>query len=457
MSNDDRIKNWRARRKGRADAGVPEREAQDVDDGETQARVSAGDDDQSVPPIDVRGALAMVLDTLASVAHATVVDRRRIYSALETDLERGLAEAGMSEEHHEYGLRQLRLVVRFVETDIRAGVDVFATGYMPESLLADSARLREGLERRTQQRRTQEESEARRRASREDVAHAIPLKGREAAELEVLRQRVARIHAGQFCAMPGTLQSRVACIIPLIRLQLHIIQGESRIALLWSLVGPAVLLSLISSLYYLSGTTFIIGMDVPTFSLLGATTWIMFRQIIFRTSTAYVSMRGIINLEVVTPLTVTLVLGAIYLGIYIGVFVILIGLGHSLGMISLPVNWSGFLACVVVMGVGGVAFGLIFGAITTIWHFFLRFAPVIERGLELFSSVFFVSEQLPVQYRHYILWSPFAHGLQLMRSAYFASYTSHDASLAYFLVSVVFLTVLGFALERLARTNVQPM
>ena len=63
--------------------------------------------------------------------------------------------------------------------------------------------------------------------------------------------------------------------------------GESRIALLWALVGPVVLLTLISSLYILMGTHHP-GDGCADFSLLGATTWIMFRQIVFRSSTAYV-------------------------------------------------------------------------------------------------------------------------------------------------------------------------
>ncbi len=81
-------------------------------------------------------------------------------------------------------------------------------------------------------------------------------------------------------------------LLPMFIYQLHVMHGESRIALLWALVGPVVLLTLISSLYILMGTHYILGMDVPTFSLLGATTWIMFRQIIFRSSTSYVSARG---------------------------------------------------------------------------------------------------------------------------------------------------------------------
>jgi ABC-type polysaccharide/polyol phosphate export permease len=239
--------------------------------------------------------------------------------------------------------------------------------------------------------------------------------------------------------------------------QLQVMHGESRVALPWALVGPVVLLTLISSLYFLMGTHYILGMDVPTFSMLGATTWIMFRQIIFRSSTSYVSARALLNLEGVTPLMCALVQGLIYLAVYALVFCVLITGGNALDLITLPQSWPGFLLYVVLMGIGGSAMGVLFGSLATGWHFFLRLAPVIERFLQIFSSVFFVSEQLPEQLRPWMLWSPFAHGMQLLRSAYFENYRSTDASLAYFLTALVFLGVVSLAAERLARSHVQPM
>jgi capsular polysaccharide transport system permease protein len=459
MSNQDRIRNWRERRAARHADG----EAEAVD-----ANAAAG----TVPGAsaglqraradwrtsgDVRDVLTGVLDALASAPRESVAGRRRIYDALDTELDAELARDGAPPERADFRRRQLRLVVRLLEADIREGVDVLVAGYAPATLGTDNARLVDGLDRREQQRKQQEVREARRRASREDVAFEVALQPQEASEVALLRERLAGIHARQHCARPGTLQSRLASIAPLLRIQLHILQNESRVALLWSVVGPAVLLSLISSLYFLMGTHYVLGMDVPTFSLLGATTWIMFRQVVFRTSTSYVAGRGLINLEPVRPLAVAVVQGGLFIAIYLGVYAILIGVGHSFGLITLPVRWSGAVAYVVLMGSAGVAMGLIFGSIATTWRFFLRFAPVIERCLELFSSVFFVSEQLPEQYRKYFLWSPFAHGMQLLRSSYFDSYASHDASFRYFVTALVLLAVLGVSMERIARTRVQPM
>lgn len=152
-----------------------------------------------------------------------------------------------------------------------------------------------------------------------------------------------------------------------------------------------------------------------------------------------------------------LVHACIFLAIYLCVFVILIGVGHRLGVISLPANPAGFGAYVVMMGGGGASLGVIFGSIAAVWRFFLRFAAVIERFLQIFSSVFFVSEQLPEQYRKYVLWSPFAHGMQLLRSSYFEGYTSQDASITWFVTSLIFLAALGLAADRIACTRIQPM
>lgn len=457
MRNQDRIKNWRDRRT-------------EKNFGAEAANVKAVSGTASDVPVRMRGTvvgwqasddagavLKDVLDALATASRESVAGRRRVYDALESELKAELERDNASPERVEFRRRLLRLIVGLLEADIRAGVDVLMPAYLPAKLYADSARLKEGFERRAQRRGEQETREARRLASRDDIAFEIALQPKQEQEVASLRERLAGIHLRQHGAQRGTLQSRLDSIMPLLRLQLHILQKESRIALLWSVVGPAMLLSLISSLYFLMGTHYVFGMDVPTFSLLGATTWIMFRQVVFRTSTSYIGARGLIGLEPVTPLMVAAVQGGIFIAIYLGVYAILITAGYGLGLITPPVRWSGAIAYVVMMGVAGVAIGLTFGSIAIRWRFFLRFVPVIERCLEVFSSVFFVSEQFPEQYRKYFLWSPLAHGIQLLRSSYFDSYTSYDASLTYFVTALVFLCVVGVTMERFARSHVQPM
>lgn len=472
MSNEERIRDWRARRQaggyqiGAApierpdpaekgiDAALP---VSDVGGALHSIASSAGPADCRAEAAATRSAtmLARILDALRAAPHERVAGRRAVYDELKAHLESEVGNAPRDDDTADFLRRQLHTTIRLLENDIRAGIGVFAMGYAPATLATNEARLAAGFEKRAQRRREQEAREARRLASRQDVALPINLVPEEAADLATLSARVASLHARQQPADPA--HSRLSALLPLLILQLHTIHGESRIALIWALFGPTVLLALISSLYYLTGTHHILGMDVPTFSLLGATTWIMFRQIIFRSSSSYVSARGLLNLQNVTPLMCALVQALIYLVIYLLVFAILITGGYDFDLVSLPSNWPAFVFFVVTIGIAGAAMGLLFGAIATAWRFFLRLATVIERFLEVFSGVFFVSEQLPEQVRPYFLWSPFAHGMQLLRSAYFDSYQSSDASLSYFLTSLVFLMVVAVASERLARSNVQPM
>ena len=445
MSNEDRIKGWRSRRK------------------DSSYAVGSGVDAWRLDPTVLFEAKAPpavlfkpLLARLQGEPHDSVAARRAVYEAVQAELDAEIARGKVDETVADFSRRRLRIIVRLLEQDIRAGVEVFAPGYMPAKLVAEDQRLADAHARRVERRKQDEARDARRHASRNDIALEVELPRDEAADLEILRQHLRVLHDGHHPRM-AEYRPVGRTLLALFVFQLRVIHGESRIALLWALVGPVVLLTLISSLYILMGTHYILGMDVQTFSLLGATTWIMFRQIIFRSSAAYISARGILNFQGVTPLMCALVQSLIYLSIYLVVFAILISAGHALGFITLPISWGGFVLFVVLMGCCGSAMGLLFGSIATFWHFFLRLAPVIERFLQIFSGVFFVSEQLPEHLRPWILWSPFAHGMQLLRSAYFEAYESTDASLGYFLTSLVFLMVVALAAERLARPNIQPM
>ena len=454
MSNEDRISNWRTRRSTQGyviGAGVP------GNAGLLESVIAPLQTPAPGTGTETASALAYVLKALRASAADSVAARRTVFKTLQAQFDHQAKQAALAESETSFGERRLRNTINLVEQAIRAGDDVHAEAYAPATLAADDARLASAYGKRVQRREEEQARHARRRASHDDVSLAVQLAPEEAADLEALRAHVALLHAGQPAPEAATERSLLATLLPLLRFQVATIQAESRFALIWALFGPAVLLALISAMYFLSGTHYILGMDVASFSMTGATTWIMFRQIIFRSSTTYVSARSLLNLPGVTPLATALMQAAVYLVLYMFVFGLLITAGFQLDLISLPANWPLFALLVAAMGTGGAAIGVLFGAIATRWHYFLRMAPVIERFLELFSGVFFVSEQLPEQYRAYVLWSPFAHGMQLLRSAYFSSYQSTDASLTYFLVALVFLAVAALVAERFARPDVQPM
>ena len=286
---------------------------------------------------------AALLARLQGEPHDSVAARRTVYEAVQAELDAEITRAGVDETLADFSRRRLRLIVRLLEQDIRAGVAVFVPGYMPARLEAEDQRLAQAHARREERRRQTRRATPRLAPRHRAGNGAAP---GEAGDLAILRDRLNGLHARH---QPRAAGEGGRTLLALFVYQLHVMHGESRIALLWALVGPVVLLTLISSLYILMGTHYILGMDVQTFSLLGATTWIMFRQIVFRSSTAYVSARGLLNFQGVTPLMCALVQALLYVSVYLVVFVVLIGAGHALELITLPRSWPGFMLYVVLM------------------------------------------------------------------------------------------------------------
>lgn len=446
MTNQERIKHWLARREagGTADTMPAARELRF----EHLARVE---------PLTSKQVLAKVLRAIADIPGASTAERRKAYDALSIELDRDGETDALPGEMIELHGRQLRTAIRLVESDLRDGRDVFAQGYRPDGLEEQMRRLRDGYKRLHQRAKEEAARAARRQAVLAGEAFPIAVQPAEEADLANIRLRLAAISARLPHQVAEPDQKSIRVFVAVLRYQFRLLRAESRIAQLWIFVGPALLLSLISLLYILSGTRFILGMDVPTFSMLGATTWIMFRNIIFRTSTAIFSQRSLLNLRPITSLTIGLTQGVIYALAYVGVFLALIFGGDWAGVFTLPADWLGFWEWVWGMAAAGMATGVLFGSAAIVWPYFLRFAPIIERALEVFSSVFFVSEQLPEEYRPYVLWSPFAHAVQLLRSAYFTSYKSEDANPEYFLVWLGILIVAAYAAHCAVRSRSQPM
>lgn len=451
MKNEERIKHWRARRETEA--------ADHAGFGDVPHEVAAATNVgplARVEPLTGGELLDFLLAGIAALPRADKAERRQVYDAFALQLDSAGEERFLSPETIELRGRQLRIAIRMLESDLRESRDIFAPGYRPDGLDEAIQRLEDSYKRR--RRRAEEDAAraARREAVLADQAFPVAVHTDEEPDLVHIRRHLALADAGRRGAH-NPHRSSLRVFAAVFRHQFRLLRAESRIALLWVFIGPAVLLSLISSLYILSGSHYILGMDVPTFSMLGATTWIMFRNIIFRTSTALYSQRALLNLRPVSSLTIGLAQGTIYFIIYIAVFLVLIWGGNSIGAFSLPTHWFRFLCWVGAMGFAGIAVGVLFGAVAAVWPYFLRFAPIIERALQIFSSVFFVSEQLPEQYRAYVLWSPFAHALQLMRSAYFSNYESQDASAEYLLVWLGIIIFVALAAYRSVEPRREPM
>jgi capsular polysaccharide transport system permease protein len=449
---EDRIAAWRARREQQAVAreshgDLPIEYA--VIAAKAEA-LGAGGDEKAQP------ILAMVLESLRSERHETVGERRRIYDAIARGFERGVDSGDPQSEYAELRRRQLRTIIRLIEADARAGDQSdFDEDYRPAGLDEALKPLLQGYRRRRKRADQEQISRARRQAVLADEAYTIAVPEEEEGDLLYLRELLAEVDAGK-TSKPRRDYPKLRAFGALLRYQFVLLRSESRVALIWTLIGPAVLMALLMSGYFLAGIHSVLNMDVPTFAMLGSTSWFMLRQIIFRSTAAVHALRTLLNLRPYTPAMLGLGQGLIYMCAYTRVYISLIGGGYLGGLFTLPDNVPGVALWLTCIGLMALALGTIFGSIAVIWPYFSRFAPVIERALQMVSSVILVSEQLPVQYRWIVLWSPLAHAEQLLRSAYFEGYKSEDADPRYFFIWLGCVTLVAFVSQRLVRSRSVP-
>jgi capsular polysaccharide transport system permease protein len=453
VSNNDRIDKWRARR----DA---ERVARAIhSDLPIELAVLAASAECLIVEAtnEPKPILDFVLEALGRLPHQAVGDRRQVYDAIARGVERGVEQADPHPDLAELRRRQLRTIIRLLEADARGGTDICAVGYCPAGFDEAVAPLLTGFQRRHQRSEAERINRARRDALLANEAYTIAIPEAEEDDLVHLRNVLLRIDATQADGARKPLYTKLRACLAVLRFQFALLQAESRLAIVWTLVGPAVLMSLISTAYLLGGISQILNMDVPTFAVTGSTTWIMLRMVIFRSSMSFHAHRALLNIRPITPSIVGLMQGTLQMVSFIGVFVALIGGGYFVGVFTLPHDPLAVAFWILCVGITGQALGIIFGAIAVVWHYFPRFAPAIERLMQIFSSVILVSEQLPDAYRPIALVSPLAHALQLMRQAYFENYTSDDASPTYFFAGLAVTIIVAFLAQRIVRSRVAPL
>lgn len=121
------------------------------------------------------------------------------------------------------------------------------------------------------------------------------------------------------------------------------------------------------------------------------------------------------------------------------------------GDIPLPERPAEIVLCLFCCGIIGFAFGLWASLMNFLYTGFRRIYPIIVRLFTITSGLFYVSEQLPPQFKVYVLWNPMLHAGQLSRDAWFTVYETTDASFAYLLGVTLVCAGLGLSFAIMER------
>lgn len=196
----------------------------------------------------------------------------------------------------------------------------------------------------------------------------------------------------------------------------------------WAYLTPLAWIAVIYAVFSILGRTSPVDADIGSFILSGIMPYLAFRyqvSSVLRAKTAY---RSVMALPNVAPETIyagivglefynTLI---IYLALLLGNFM-LFGALHLAN--PLEVFWGFLLAS----GVGG-ALGYLLVSVAGNGSSLMRVTAVVLRPMFYLSAVFYTANELPHDWRAWLVWNPVLHAIELMRSGVFLDYQSEIAT-----------------------------
>jgi len=399
---------------------------------------------------------ALVRDAVLQLPENTIRSRRILYEKI---LEEWSARLQSSLEDNpqdmDLEMRLLHYTVRYTERDVRVGVDIGGQGYIPSGLEAARERLFSNREKTSRRQVLTDRLDAWRRGIWD---------GTQSLEAQQGDRRSARSVHESLLALdgscpprnPSTLPVRISIIRALTIHRLQSLVATSQFAYLWMILEIVLLGSGLMLIHSLLGWRHVLNMDVPTFAATGVASWIMIHRTIRDFYQGMLNSRYLINFPVVTPTYSAISEVVVSLPIYFLAAVLILSVGYGINFTVLPDRPVEVVFVWLLLWLCACGIGFVFGTIMVYWPFFRRISPLLQRVLALFSSLGFVSEQLPEDLKPFILWNPLAHGMQWLREEYFSGYVSTDCRPAYFVSCIGVFWLVGIGFQKLARQRIEP-
>lgn len=199
--------------------------------------------------------------------------------------------------------------------------------------------------------------------------------------------------------------------------------GSRRMGAFWLMFEPIASIAVLMFIFTVVRARHVPGMDFPVFLLTGIVPFMMMRNIALKLMDSVEANRALFAYRNITIFDTYIARVLVECSIMSCVYAILLFvLGFWFGYdvsIAYPVQWFAALAHGVLFAMGlGVFLSIIVQAMPNAKSFIrLLFMP-----LYLISGVVFPLWIIPHQYLPWVLWNPFAHLVDNMRSAVFVNY-----------------------------------
>jgi len=165
--------------------------------------------------------------------------------------------------------------------------------------------------------------------------------------------------------------------------------------------------------------------------------------------------QGLLYHRQITVLHLFIARGALeFIGVtlaFLVIFSLLALFGQMALPAQLPLVYAGwFLLAAISFGIA-----MIFGALAQIVEFVERFIAVITYVLVPLSGTFYMAAWLPERLRHWVLYLPFLHCVEMIRAGFFGEFVPTFYSIPYAAAWAAGLSLVGLALLQAVRDRVE--
>lgn len=207
--------------------------------------------------------------------------------------------------------------------------------------------------------------------------------------------------------------------------------GVQKLGYLWAVLEPAAIIMFFWVMFGLRMRAHLPGIDYPMYLMTGMISWNIFSSLVMRSMSAFEANRGLFVYRQVKPIDTliarTLVECLVYLSVFL-LFMVAGGfMGYDISIFSIPFLVASFA--------GVVIFGFFFGLAGAIASHFSENVPkvmgIVMRALFFTSGIFFTLSSVPEKFRGFLLLNPMLQWNELVRAAYFHTYSTQYVSPSY--------------------------
>ncbi len=196
----------------------------------------------------------------------------------------------------------------------------------------------------------------------------------------------------------------------------------SKLGWLWALAGPLATVLIFSMIVGSGSRALVEGIDYPVYVLTGLTFYGLVMNSVTAGLNAIDANAGLFIYRQVKPFDVVVARVVQGGAIDLAMMVILLGLGAWLEYQVLPADPLGVLACLAAALLLALGLGLGAAVLGALVPETKKMVPIILRPFFFISGVMFPLSAVPEEYRHWLLWNPLLHLLELMRQAWWPAF-----------------------------------